>query len=116
MVGTIQSSVFTTLYISGTVLVLNVNLREWYKTHHKQKKEELDLLSRTKINVDGTIEQIGFLTSKTDLETKEAQSADAKALSKPMGDTLYYQFLRALGLSDKSMLLIEKDLREKHAK
>ena len=76
----------------------------------------MDLLSRTKINVDGTIEQIGFLTSRTDLEAKEAQNQDAKALSKPMGDTLYYQFLRSMGLSDKSMLAIEKDLREKHAK
>ena len=75
----------------------------------------MDLLARTKINIEGTIEQIGLLTPTTDLGANRTEKEIA-AMSTPMGDTMYYQFLRSLGLVDKSMLAIEKDLREKHAK
>lgn len=56
LVGTFQSILFTTLYVSGGLLVLRINLKEIYIAHHKQKKEEMDLLARTKINLDGSID------------------------------------------------------------
>ncbi len=47
---------FTSLYVTGTLIVLRINLRQWYVDHHRQKQEEMDLLARTKINLDGTID------------------------------------------------------------
>lgn len=45
-VGTIQALCFTTMYCSGTLLILGMNPRTVYQRHIKQKNEELTMMAK----------------------------------------------------------------------
>ena len=107
-VGTIQAMGMSTLYFGGNMLLLGVNPRTIYRRHIKQKEEEMALMAQTQISLDGSVEE--QITGAIN----EAASLFADDPSKTVQDVFLIQMFRSMGLSDKTILVIEQDLRNQH--
>ena len=97
-----QLSVFwLTTYFSGTFLVLRVNPVEEWRYHKSQINAELNLMAQQDIDVDGSITQLVQLPQNQESRTKSFD--------------LFRSVSKGLGLSERTLLTIERDLRQQHS-
>ena len=107
-VGTLQAVGMSTLYFGGNMAILGVNPRAVYRRHLAQKEEELTLLANTQLRLDGPVEE--QITGAI----KEAENFFSYDPSQTVQDVFLIQMFRSMGLSDKTILVIEQDLRNQH--
>lgn len=88
LVGTAQAMVFTTFYLGGTIAILGINpIAVW-------KKREM------------------LVSGPSDEELQQDEQQIQKAVEgMNMSDAVVLRMFKAMGLSDKTMVQIEKDLR-----
>jgi len=89
LVGTVQALFFTSFYLGGSIFILGINPVAVMK-----KREQL-------------------VGGPSDEELQEDEEQIQKAVEgMSMGDAVVLRMFKAMGLSDKTMVQIEKDLRE----
>ena len=94
-----QLSVFwLATYWTGTFLVLKMNPFEEWRYHKSQINAELNLMAQQDIDVNGPITQLAALP---DLNESKSKSF-----------SLFTAVSKGLGLSDRTLLAIERDLRQ----
>ena len=100
--GTIQAFAMTTFYLGGNMAILGVNPRAIYLRHKQQEEEMAALYSQSGV-LDGS-SMSGAL--------KEAEIFFAEDPTKKVQDVFVMQMFKSMGLSDKTIMVIEADLRE----
>ncbi len=93
IVGTAQALVFTSIYLTGSLAILGINPIAVY-----QRRVTL----------------VGGPTEAELLE--DEQSLDKAVQGMSSGDAVVLRIFKAMGLSQKTMVSIERDLREQQAK
>lgn len=107
VVATVQASFFTTFYLGSVLLILGINPAEQWRQHEREKEEEFQMIARYRVNVDGDISQMGLVGKENELQIMESSNAGV-----PIRDTFIVSLFKSLGLSDRTILEIENDLRD----
>ena len=98
MIASIQALIFSTVYVGGTFAVIGINPWQAFKDLQDRQAEEIRLLGQIEIDF--------------------SKPADEQLLRRdPSGkistsNLLMFNMFRDLGLSDRTLLAIEKDLRD----
>jgi len=109
MIGTAQATFFTTTYFGGMFLVLGINPRAYYLKAKAMKDEEMKLISQCEVDVNGSIED--QLMQYARGPGSEGMSGDGPGEDGTFKEVFLIQMFKSMGLSDKTLLMVEQDLR-----
>ena len=102
IVSTVQAIAFSTFYIGSHLIILGVNPKTAYARHKREQEEEMLLIANQKIDIDGKLDQLLAGENKEKVE---------KELGSSVENTFVVSMFKSMGLSDKTLLMIEQDLR-----
>ena len=108
-VGTIQALGMTTLYLGGNLAILGVNPRAIYLRHKKQEEDMANIANQPIFFEEEMKDQVVDLL-------KDADILPQGEPNKKVQDVFLMQMFKSMGLSDKTIMVIEQDLRSQHIK
>jgi hypothetical protein len=89
------------------LLILNINPMYEYRRHVEEREAEFRLMSQFHIDVNGKIDQIGVMNNDSEMKLMEAANGGV-----PIQDQFLISMFKSMGLSDRTLLEVEHDLRE----